>query len=178
MTLRGPERDEAWVGLGSNLGDREAWLRAAVEALEPHVVEVSPWFETEPWGIRDQPWFLNGVARLRWAGDAEELLRLCLDTELDLGRRRGEPNGPRRIDIDLLLLGDQRLALPHLRLPHPGIAGRRSVLEPWSRLAPQLVVPGHGLPLSALCSAARPLPGQAVRPWTDSSQERPRDIAG
>lgn len=159
---RWPEPDEAWVGVGSNLGDRAATIAAAIAAL-PGLVEASPLVETEPWGIRQQPWFLNGVVLLRWAGSPVELLRHCLAIERVLGRVRATPNGPRAIDLDVLIAGRMRVRTLDLEVPHPGIAGRRSVLEPWALLAPELVVPGLGRTIEELRRAAADLPGQEVR---------------
>lgn len=160
---RAPAPDEAWIGLGSNLGDREAHLHAAAERFGDAVVLMAPIVETEPWGITEQPWFLNTVLRLRWTHGARALLALCLETERALGRVRVEKNGPRTVDVDVLLCGPGLLDEPGLTVPHPGIATRRSVLEPWAAVAPDLVVPGLIEPLSALRDAAAELPGQGVR---------------
>lgn len=164
---RSPREDEAWVGFGGNLGDRLSTIRAALSALGSSVEEVSPIYETAPWGITAQPWFLNGVARLRWTGSAADLLRRCLQVERELGRVRGERFGPRIIDLDLLLLGPGSIEEPGLTVPHPGIAGRRSVLEPWADLSPDLVVPGASASLSQLRAQARGLPGQDVRLFSE-----------
>lgn len=157
-----PEPNEAWVGVGSNLGDRRAHIDAAIARL-PDLVEVSPVLETEPWGITDQPWFLNCVVRIEWTGTPRALLRRCLAIEEELGRVREVKNGPRLIDLDVLLLGEREIDEEGLQLPHPGIAWRRSVLEPWSRVAPSLIVPGLGGPLTFLQRRAVDLPGQRVR---------------
>ncbi|MCO4770909.1 MAG: 2-amino-4-hydroxy-6-hydroxymethyldihydropteridine diphosphokinase [Deltaproteobacteria bacterium] len=162
---RGPAPHEAWIGLGTNLGDREANLAAAVRHFGEHVVLVSPVFETEPWGILDQPWFLNAVVQLRWTTGARTLLTRCLAVEKALGRIREERNGPRTIDIDVLLMGPGRLREEGLTVPHPGIAGRRSVLEPWAAVAPGLIVPGLGAPLEVLEERTRGLDGHGSRPW-------------
>lgn len=158
---------EAWLGLGSNLGDRESNLADALRCIaeRAEVVTTSPWLETEPWGIADQPWFLNGVAKLRWTGTGRELLRLCLETEHRLGRVRAERNGPRVIDVDVLVFGQRSIDEAGLVVPHPGIAARRSVLEPWSLVAPELVVPMLGETVGALAERAARMPGQGVRPW-------------
>lgn len=162
LTPRWPESDEAWIGVGANLGDRRETIAAAL-ALLPTVAEVSPLLETEPWGVRDQPWFLNGVVRLVWDGSPYDLLRRCLAIEQELGRVRGVRNGPRVIDLDVLIAGRERLRDPALFVPHPGIESRRSVLEPWARVAPELLVPGLGVTISALRDRAVDLPGQGVR---------------
>jgi len=161
---RVPGPEEAWVGLGSNLGDRAGHLHRALGGLRPWIVAESPVFETEPWGIREQPWFLNMVVRLSWTAPARDLLALCLEVELERGRVRDVRNGPRTLDLDVLLLGDERIDEPGLTIPHPGIASRRSVLDPWALVAPELLVPGVGMTIGALAARARALPGQAVRP--------------
>ncbi len=161
-SARWPAEDEAWIGIGGNLGDRRATIEAAVASL-PGVVAVSPLVETEPWGIRDQPWFFNGVVQLRWAGSTRSLLERCLAIEVELGRVRTQRNGPRVIDLDVLIAGRNRLREPDIHVPHPGIASRRSVLEPWARVAPELVVPGLGRTIEELRRGAADLPGQTVR---------------
>jgi len=158
-----PRNDEAWIGFGSNLGDRSANISRALAGFGDDLERVSPIYETAPWGVLDQPWFLNGVACLRWTRGATTLLARCLEIEERLGRVRGERFGPRIIDLDVLVLGSGVVAEKGLRVPHPGIAGRRSVLEPWADLCPDLVVPGMGLPLALLRESARFLPGQDVR---------------
>jgi len=140
----------AFVGLGSNLGDREENLRRALARLGELpgtvVVAVSRLRDTEPVGIRDQPRFLNGAAELETSLDARELLDALLRIERELGRdRAGVPSGgPRTIDLDLLVYDDLQLADPSLELPHPRLAERRFVLEPLADLDPGLEVPGHG----------------------------------
>ncbi len=161
--VRAPEPAEAWVGFGSNVGDRWGTIERAVASFGDAVVEVSPVYETEPWGIVEQPWFLNGVLRLHWLDGPEALLRRCLAIEGEAGRIRHERNGPRTLDLDVLLVETFVVERPHLRVPHPGITRRRSVLEPWADAAPGLVVPGTGEPLWALRTHAESLPGQAVR---------------
>jgi 2-amino-4-hydroxy-6-hydroxymethyldihydropteridine diphosphokinase len=133
----------AYVGLGANLGDREATIRAAVAAL-PGVSAVSTLRETDPVGVADQPRFLNGVAALETELTARELLDILLAVERQLGRERRERWGPRTIDLDLLLYGDAELDEPGLTVPHPLLHERRFVLEPLAELAPGLVVPGRG----------------------------------
>jgi 2-amino-4-hydroxy-6-hydroxymethyldihydropteridine diphosphokinase len=133
----------AYVGLGSNLGDREGTIRAAVAEL-PGVVAVSALRETDPVGITDQPRFLNGVAALETGLTARELLDLLLAVERRLGRERGKRWGPRTIDLDLLLYGDEVIDETGLRIPHPRLHERRFVLEPLAELSPALVVPGRG----------------------------------
>jgi len=133
----------AYVGLGSNLGDREATIRAAVAAL-PGVVAVSKLRETEPVGVTGQPAFLNGAARLETELSPRELLDALLEVERGLGRERRERWGPRTIDLDLLLYGGETVDEPGLTVPHPSLHERRFVLEPLAELDPELVVPGRG----------------------------------
>jgi 2-amino-4-hydroxy-6-hydroxymethyldihydropteridine diphosphokinase len=133
----------AYVGLGANLGDREETIRAAVAEL-PDVVAVSPLRETDPVGVTDQPQFLNGVAALETELSPRELLDVLLAVERRLGRERRERWGPRTIDLDLLLYGDEVIDEDGLKIPHPRLHERRFVLEPLADLAPQLVVPGLG----------------------------------
>ena len=139
----------AYVGLGANLGDREHTLRAAVDALGSEdgiaVVAVSTLRETDPVGVGEQPRFLNGAVALETSLGARELLDRLLAVEQSFGRVRvpGE-HGPRTLDLDLLLYGDENLDEPGLTVPHPRLHERRFVLEPLAELVPGLVVPGHG----------------------------------
>ena len=133
-----------FVGLGSNLGDREGNLREAVARLrEIGAVRLSTLRDTDPVGVVDQPNFLNAVAELSSELPARELLDRLLEIERELGRDRGKEErwGPRTIDLDLLLYGDEVIEEPGLTLPHPRLAERRFVLEPLHELAPDLVLP-------------------------------------
>jgi 2-amino-4-hydroxy-6-hydroxymethyldihydropteridine diphosphokinase len=137
-------RDEpVFVGLGSNLGDREAQFRAALARLDrlpdTCVARCSVWRETAPWGITEQPGFLNAVAELRTGLEPEDLLRACKRIEAELGRIPRERWGPREIDLDLLLFGDRELRTATLTLPHPLILERPFVWEPLAELAPEVV---------------------------------------
>ena len=140
----------AYVGLGSNLGDRETNLRNAIARLEQlpdtRVLNVSRFRDTEPVGIRDQPRFLNGAVELETTLPPQELLRRLLEVETALGRdRTGVPKGgPRMVDLDLLLYGRERINEAGLQVPHPRLAERRFVLEPLAELDPGLEVPGKG----------------------------------
>ena len=139
----------AYVGLGANLGDRSAMLRAALEQLaaEPGVslVAASSVRETDPVGPVDQPRFLNAAAALDTELSPRELLDRLLGIERRLGRTREGPRfGPRTIDLDLLLYGEEWLDEPGLELPHPRLHERLFALEPLFELDPSLVVPGHG----------------------------------
>ncbi len=133
----------AYVGVGSNLGDREATIRAAISAL-PGVVAVSQLRETDPVGIIEQPAFLNGAVALETELSPRQLLAALLAIERELGRERRERWGPRTIDLDLLLYGGETVDEPGLTVPHPRLHERRFALEPLAELAPSLVVPGRG----------------------------------
>ena len=140
----------AYVALGSNLGDREATLLDAVEALRAQpgveVAAVSSLIETEPVGFLDQPRFVNGVAALDTTLSAQALLELLLEVEQRFGRsREGVPaQGPRTLDLDLLLYGDEEIDEPGLRVPHPRMHERLFVLGPLAEIAPGLQIPGLG----------------------------------
>jgi 2-amino-4-hydroxy-6-hydroxymethyldihydropteridine diphosphokinase len=139
----------AYVGLGANLGDREAMLRSALEQLrtEPgmRVTAVSAFRDTAPVGRVDQPRFLNAAAAVETELGARELLDRLLGIERRLGRRREGPRfGPRTIDLDLLLYGDERIDEPGLHVPHPRLHERLFALEPLTELDQSLVVPGRG----------------------------------
>jgi 2-amino-4-hydroxy-6-hydroxymethyldihydropteridine diphosphokinase len=137
----------AYVGLGSNLGDREATLYAALEALgessEVDVVAVSAFRETDPVGLVDQPRFVNAAAALETGLSPRELLSLLLDIERDLGRDRRQEKrwGPRTIDLDLLLYEDEVIDEPGLAVPHPRLTERAFVVVPLLELAPDLTLP-------------------------------------
>jgi 2-amino-4-hydroxy-6-hydroxymethyldihydropteridine diphosphokinase len=144
----------AYVGLGANLGDRESTLRAAVAALDAtegvQVSAVSALLETEPVDYLDQPRFLNGAVALETTLAPRELLDALLAVERSLGRTRGGPRfGPRTIDLDLLLYGEESVDAQGLTVPHPRLHERAFALEPLAELDPDLVVPGHG-PLETL----------------------------
>ena len=146
----------AYIGIGSNLGERESTIRDALELLaadpELEVEAVSSIRETDPVGVVDQPRFLNAAIRLATDLAPYPLLQRLLAVEQQLGRvRTGERYGPRTIDLDLLLYGDELVDEPGLRVPHPRLAERRFVLEPLVELDPGLVVPGLG-PIQALLS--------------------------
>jgi len=145
----------AFVGLGSNLGDPEELIASALELLAAEegieVLAVSSLRETDPVGVEDQPRFLNGAAELATELAPRELLERLLAIERRLGRIRGEgPRfGPRTIDLDLLLYGEETVQEPGLTLPHPRLHERRFGLEPLAELDPALEVPGRG-PVQAL----------------------------
>ena len=133
----------AYVGLGANLGDRESTIRRAAELIGASRLSTS--IETEPWGYADQPRFLNAVAELETDEGPCALLERLLEVERALGRTREGPRyGPRVIDLDLLLYGDEVVDEPGLTVPHPHLHERRFALEPLAELAPELEIPGRG----------------------------------
>ena len=139
-----------FVGLGSNLGDREGTLRAAVGRLrglpETTVVRVSTLRNTDPVGNVDQPRFLNGAVEVETELSPRALLVALLELERAFGRDRGAvpAQGPRTLDLDLLLYGQEQIDEPGLQVPHPRLHERRFVLEPLADLDPALEVPGKG----------------------------------
>jgi 2-amino-4-hydroxy-6-hydroxymethyldihydropteridine diphosphokinase len=131
----------AFLGLGSNMGDREGHLRSAVSAL-PDLVAVSPVYETEPvGGPPGQDDFLNIVVELDTQSTPRELLQLAQRLEQEAGRVRTVRNGPRTLDVDVLLVGDLVVDEPDLVVPHPRLWQRRFVVEPLGDLASDLVTP-------------------------------------
>jgi 2-amino-4-hydroxy-6-hydroxymethyldihydropteridine diphosphokinase len=139
----------AYVALGANLGDRARTLRSAVDVLAAEdgieVVAMSALRDTEPVGVGEQPRFLNGAVAIDTTLGPRELLDRLLAVEERFGRARvpGE-HGPRTLDLDLLLYGDEEIDEPGLTVPHPRLHERAFVLEPLAELAPGLVVPGRG----------------------------------
>ena len=136
----------AYVGLGSNLGDRRALLERALELLDAQpgldVVAVSSFRETDPVGYVDQPRFLNGACAVETSLGPHEVLERLLAVESELGRERAGPRyGPRTIDLDLLLYGREQLDEPGLTVPHPRLAERSFALEPLVELDRDLSLP-------------------------------------
>ena len=138
----------AYVALGANLGAPAATIRAAFGALanlpESRVVHCSSLYRTAPVGNTEQPEFINAVAALETTLAPESLLDALFDIEARFGRIRAEKNGPRTLDLDLLLYNNQQLNLPRLTLPHPRLHLSAFVLYPLAELAPDLQLPGRG----------------------------------
>jgi 2-amino-4-hydroxy-6-hydroxymethyldihydropteridine diphosphokinase len=150
-----------WIGLGSNLGDRLATLRSAAAAIGTHcrVLGRSRVFASSPMGGPPQPPFLNAALLIETELEPQQLLAALQQIESDFGRSRDHETvrwGPRTLDLDLLLVGDQVVAERDLTLPHPALAQRRFALEPLAELAPELVVPGDGRTVAAVLAAAPP----------------------
>ncbi|MGA2905062.1 MAG: 2-amino-4-hydroxy-6-hydroxymethyldihydropteridine diphosphokinase [Candidatus Korobacteraceae bacterium] len=129
-----------YLSLGSNLGDRESNLRAAIAKLGEFgdVIAVSSLYETEPMEFTAQPWFLNCAVALRTKLMPKLFLSRMLAIEQQMGRRRNRPKGPRTIDIDILLFGNSVISTPQLDVPHPAMHQRRFVLEPLAEIAPDV----------------------------------------
>ncbi|MHC5022629.1 MAG: 2-amino-4-hydroxy-6-hydroxymethyldihydropteridine diphosphokinase [Planctomycetota bacterium] len=146
----------AFVGLGSNLGDRRATIRTALARLGEtggvRVVRCSTIIETQPVGPVEQGAYLNAAAELVVTIPARALLLACLSIERSFGRDRGREIrwGPRRIDLDLLLYGTASIEEPGLTVPHPRLADRDFVLEPLAEIAPRLVHPAYGVSIQVL----------------------------
>jgi 2-amino-4-hydroxy-6-hydroxymethyldihydropteridine diphosphokinase len=142
-----------YLSLGSNVGDREANLRAAIAALEGagvRVRRVSSLYETEPVDFLEQPWFLNCVLEGETDAPAQTLLKELRRIEARMGSRKLVAKGPRLLDVDILLYGDETLDTPELQVPHPRMTERRFVLEPLAEIAPELRHPSWGGTVSDL----------------------------
>jgi len=137
----------AYIGLGANLGDREGNVRAALRAMEARglrVAAVSPLYETEPWGVLDQPRFINAACAVETNLDPCALLDALKAIEQELGRETTMRYGPRPIDLDILLYDDLIVNTLRLTIPHPGLIGRATALVPLADIAPALRHPLSG----------------------------------
>ena len=138
----------AYLGLGANLDDQEANLGRALDLLSAEsglrLLRCSRIYETEPWGLADQPRFLNSVVEVATTLAPERLLEVCKDVEQEMGRQPGIRWGPRLIDVDILLYGNQVVQLPHLEIPHPRLHLRAFALVPLAELEPDAVHPVLG----------------------------------
>ena len=157
------------MGLGSNVGDREANLRRAIELLREHprirVEEISPIYETDPVGLEDQPRFLNCAVRIKTDLDPRGLLTALKEIERRVGRRPRGRWGPREIDLDILFYGDLILVEDDLIIPHPRAHERLFVLRPLSDIAPDLIHPALNRRIDKLRGEAEKTQGGGVRRW-------------
>ena len=155
----------AYLGLGANLGEREATLAQALNILHEYptikITKISSLYETEPMGFTEQPTFLNMVAEARTSLNQDGLLAAALAIEQELGRVRTKRWGPRVIDIDVLLYGDLQFHSAALTVPHPRLAERAFVLIPLAEIAPGLVLPGLGITVKKLLETGN-ITGQGV----------------
>lgn len=136
-----------FLGLGSNIGDRQSLIESAVEQIDQldqcAILAYSSLYETEPWGEINQPFFLNLVLKIRTTLAPLLLLQQLQQIEALLLREKSERWGPRTIDIDILLYGKETIRIPGLIIPHPRLTERRFVLEPLNEIAPKLSIPGQ-----------------------------------
>ena len=147
-----------FLALGSNLGDRQDHLRAAIDELARRGVQIvrgASIYSTEPKELRAQPWFLNTVVEAVTELDPEELLGVCLDIEKSRNRTRRETNGPRTLDIDIILFGDRVVRSEAVTIPHPRYAARRFVLEPLAEIAADVIDPVRSQPIGEIFEQAR-----------------------
>jgi 2-amino-4-hydroxy-6-hydroxymethyldihydropteridine diphosphokinase len=144
-----PTKETAYLGLGGNLGDPAKSMGAALRMLDAdplsRVVAVSSLYRTPPWGKTDQPDFLNATAEVLTSHSPRELLDRCLEAEQRLKRVRQERWGPRLIDIDILIFGDETVHEDGLEIPHPRMLERAFVLAPLAEIAPDFMVDGQTL---------------------------------
>ena len=156
----------AYLGLGSNLGDREANLRLAIETLASDrlvVKRASSIWETAPRDMLDQPFFLNQVVEVETDLFPRQLFERAKQVERKMGRVKAQPKGPRLIDVDILLYGDAVVSVPGLEIPHAGMPARRFVLEPLAELAPELRHPVTKRTVRQMMAAVK---DQGVRKFT------------
>jgi 2-amino-4-hydroxy-6-hydroxymethyldihydropteridine diphosphokinase len=153
----------AYLSLGSNVGDRAANLKLAIERLGEMgtVIAVSSFYETEPVEVTGQPWFLNCAVALDTEKMPKQLLAGVLEIEQDMGRKRLQKKGPRTIDIDILLFGTSIVETKGLTIPHPAMHERRFVLEPLAEIAPEVRHPVFKRTVREMRESLPP--GQAVR---------------
>lgn len=149
---------KAFIGLGANLGEREAQVRRALAALADlpgtRLLAASSFYRSAPVGVGAQPDFINAVAEIQTTLAARALLEALLAAERRFGRRREFPGAPRTLDLDLLLYGDRVIAEPGLIVPHPRMHERAFVLAPLAEIAPDIAIPGKGQVKTLLAACA------------------------
>jgi len=166
-----------YLSLGSNVGDREVNLRAAIDEL-PHVgvgiTRVSSFYETEPVDLREQPWFLNCVVEAETHFDPFLLLRALREIETKMGSKKLVAKGPRLMDIDILLYGAETISTPELQVPHPRMHLRRFVLVPLAEIAPGLKHPAWHDSVAGLLACT--VDSSAVKLWRSLDSSRSSDF--
>lgn len=144
----------AYIGLGSNIGDRAANLKRALDRLKARqglkVKKASSLYEAEPVGLKGQPWYLNAVVEVETSLSPEGLFKVCQEIETEMGRRRETRWGPRVIDLDILLYGNNIIDEEDLKIPHPRMHTRRFVLVPLAEIAPEAIHPAFKKTVSSL----------------------------
>ncbi|WLV24781.1 2-amino-4-hydroxy-6-hydroxymethyldihydropteridine diphosphokinase [Aciduricibacillus chroicocephali] len=164
---------QAFIALGTNIEPRENHFIKALEMLTDHsgilIQKISSIYETDPVGYEDQEDFLNMVVEVETDLTAEELLRYCQLIEERLGRVRTIRNGPRTIDLDILLYSQESIRLVDLEIPHPRMHERAFVLVPLGEIAPEIIVPGTGESVQKLLNALSEEEKAGVRTWPQES---------
>lgn len=152
-----------YLSLGSNLGERAENLREAQRRIASigRIIKVSSVYETEPVDFTEQPWFLNSVLEIESEFGPPQLMVEILRIEREMGRRRAQPRGPRLIDIDILMFGNEVIQSCELTVPHPAMQTRRFVLEPLAEIAPEVRHPLINKTIGELLRELRE--GQVVR---------------
>ncbi|MGG0644385.1 2-amino-4-hydroxy-6-hydroxymethyldihydropteridine diphosphokinase [Sporosarcina gallistercoris] len=162
----------AFISIGTNLGDREGFLKLAVTSLYAtdgiESVEASSIYETAPVGVTDQPDFLNMVVRVETVLESHELLAECQRIEMELGRERTIRWGPRTVDLDILLYNSDRIESETLSIPHPRMRERAFVLIPLTELAPECLDPVKGSPFREEAA----LQDDGVKLWKTAEEYR------
>ncbi|WP_338471297.1 2-amino-4-hydroxy-6-hydroxymethyldihydropteridine diphosphokinase [Niallia sp. XMNu-256] len=165
--------NQAYISLGSNIGNRSNYLKEALEALATtypiELVNVSSIYETVPVGYTEQDLFLNMVAQLKTELSAFELLDACLDTEKKLGRKREIHWGPRTIDLDILLFNEENIKTEKLVIPHPRMFERSFVVIPLLEISPDTIIPSQNKPLSKIVDELTDKEG--VQIWKEKNGE-------
>ncbi len=161
--------DEVLIGLGGNIGEPLAAMRSALHAFDRHancrVLRVSSVWRTPPWGMTDQPDFLNACAAIMTTLEPRAFLELCLSVEHDLKRVRDVRWGPRSIDLDILFFGERAISEPGLLVPHPRISQRAFVLVPLAEIAPDRVLNGKSISQLAKASDQSGMAAQQGPDW-------------
>ena len=158
-----------YLGIGSNLGDREVNLKGALDALsgQVEIEKISSIYETEPVGYAEQPWFLNLVCRGETGMEPLDLLSLAKRIEAQMGRQESFRNAPRPVDIDIIFFDDRMIETEGLIVPHPRVGERGFVLIPLAQIAPELIHPGNGKSIKNLLSKLEG--SEQVREWGNVS---------